>query len=220
MNTPGADTLIQSESMAQLKRQASKATLEQVLRSIPKVAPVAVDAAVVDLMAAADQYRAARFLVDEKGRRSKPGIAEARRAVALLHKALSEAQKHLANLPLNAFTELTAAYDAPMGRLKADVEQVCEATEAALKSLRAKPDKTPDHARTVLAYQVAVVFRDILKKKPSSASEKSLNVTQKRGGAAYARVLRATLNLSGITDYDPGPLITAGLRLLNDPNLP
>lgn len=214
------DALIKKEVAVLAQRVLETKTLTILVAGIPKVKPEVVSDAVEALLEAADLYKADRPILDIKGRRSKPGIAEARASVAALQKSLCAVQQHLSGLPLTAFTELTDAYDAPMGRLKADVAQVCKATETALKSLRAKPDKAPDHARNVLAYQVAVVFRDILDKKPSSASDKSLNVTNKRGGAAYARVLRATLKISGVSDYDPGPLITTGLKLLKDPELP
>lgn len=194
--------------------------LETLLKSLPKVNHQVIPDVVKALLEAADDYMASYPLIDTNGRRSKSGIADARASVAALHKALTAARKELENLPLPALSELTNAYDAPMGRLKADVAQVCTATETALKALKAQPDKAPDVARTALAHQVAVVFRDILKLKPSTTSDKSLNVTMKRGGAAYARVLRAALKAAGVNDYDPEPLIKAGLRLLNDPALP
>lgn len=136
-----------------------------------------------------------------------------------LHKSLAAVQTQLSVLPLNAFTELVDAYDAPMGRLKAEVDQVFEATEKALKTLQDKPDKPPDHARNVLAYQVAVVFDDILHIKPTSTTPRQLtqNLSTARGGAAYASVLLATLNVAGVANCDLGPLITAGLGLLKDP---
>ena len=89
-----------------------------------------------------------------------------------------------------------------------------------MDELAARPHKVADAARTILAYRVAVVSTDILKKTPSSAKAKQLKENNPRGGAAYDRVLRATLEAAGVTDYDSGPLITAGLRLLKDPDLP
>ena len=106
--------------------------------------------------------------------------------------------------------------------MRSDIEQVRQAVEKTLIDLSTRPHKVADAARNVLAYRIAVVFRDILNVKPTSTSDKQLtaNMSTARGGAAYARVLRATLKAAGVTMYDPGPLIAAGLRLLKDPNLP
>jgi hypothetical protein len=222
MNTPTADLIIQQEAKRLAARKVHIDALKVLVTVIPKVAPQMVETAVDALMEAADEYMAHFPLVDDQGRRSKPGIAEARVSVSELHKSLEAVQKKLSVLPLNAFTELTNAYDAPMGRLQADVALVCKATASALATLKAKPDKSPDHARNVLAYRVAVVFDDILKVKPASTMAKQLtrNMSTGRGGAAYARVLSATLKAAGVASCDTGPLITAGLRLLNDPDLP
>jgi len=117
---------------------------------------------------------------------------------------------------------LSQATNAPIGKMHSDIEHVRHSVDLALDQLTARRHKVADAARNVLAYQVAVVFRDILKIKPTSTSEKQLtpNLYAARGGAAYARVLRATLKAAGVADYDPGPLIAAGLRLLRDPSVP
>ena len=56
-----------------------------------------------------------------------------------------------------------------------------------------------DSARNVLAYQVAFVFSNILKVNPSSTKASQLKENKSRGGAAYDRVLRATLKVAGVT---------------------
>ena len=204
------------------KRIASAYALKTVLTSIPKVDPDIVQTATDELMNAADDYMASQPLVDPEGRRSKPNLAEARARVAALHKHLAKASEQLSDLPLDARSAIGQATNAPLGKMRTDVEQVRQAVEKALAYLAAHPHKVADAARNVLAYRVAVVFRDILKVKPTSTSDRQLtpNMSTARGGAAYARVLRATLKAAGVVNYDPGPLITAGLRLLKDPNLP
>lgn len=204
------------------KRIALADALKTVLASIPKVDPEVVQTATDELMNAADNYMTSQPLVDPKGRRSKPNLAEARASLAALYKHLAKALKQLSNLPLNARAAVGQATNAPLGKMRLDLERVRQGVENALADLAAHPNKVADAARNVLAYEVAVVFRDILKVKPPSTSDKQLtaNMTTARGGAAYARVLRATLNAAGVTMYDPGTLIKAGLDLLNDPNLP
>lgn len=204
------------------KRAASAEELKVLLTRIPKVAPDVAHAAAVVLMNAADNYTASQPIVDCKDRRSKPSLAESRSSVAALHKYLSQALEQLTALPLDARMAIGQATNAPLGKMCSDIEQVRKAVEQAMGELSNRPHKTADAARNVLAYEVAVVFRDVLKVKLSSTSEKQLtpNMSTGRGGAAYARVLRATLKVAGVTSYDPGPLIKAGLRLLEDPVLP
>lgn len=202
------------------KRIASADTLKTVLTNIPKVDPEVVQTAADELMNAADDYMASQPLVDPKGRRSKSNLAEARASVAALHKHLAKAQEQLSDLSLDARAAIGQATNAPIGKMLSDIEEVRKAIQIALKALSARPHKVADAARNILAYQVAVVFTDILKKTPSSARAEQLKEKNPRGGAAYDRVLRATLKAAGVTNYDSGPLITAGLRLLRDPDLP
>ena len=205
-----------------VKRIASIDALRKELASIPKVNPNVVQTAADELMNAAADYMASQPIVDPQGRRSKPNLAEARASVAALHKHLAKAQEQLSTLPLDARTAIGQATNAPLGKMRSDIEQVQQSVEKALAELSARPNKVPDAARYVLAYEVAVVFRDILNVMPTSTSDKQLtaNMSTARGGAAYARVLRATLKAAGVVNYDPGPLITAGLASLNDPDLP
>ncbi len=205
-----------------VKRIASTDALKKVLTSIPQIDPGMVQTAADELMNAADDYMASQPIVDPQGRRSKPNLAEARASVASLHRHLAKTLEQLSALPLDARMAIGQATNAPLGKMRSDIGQVRQGVEKALIELSARPHKIADAARNVLAYQVAVVFRDILNLKPTSTSEKQLtaNMSTARGGAAYARVLRATLQAAGVTTYDPGPLITAGLCLLKDPNLP
>jgi hypothetical protein len=204
------------------KRTESADALKALLTSISKVDPDVVPTAADALMTAADDYMASQPIVAPKGRRSKSNLAKARASVASLHKHLTKAQEQLSTLPLDARMAIGQATNAPLGKMRSDIEQVRHAVEYALIDLAAQPHKVADADRNVLAYRVAVVFRDILKVKPTSTSDKQLtaNMTTARGGAAYARVLRATLKAAGVVNYDQGPLITAGLALLKDPELP
>lgn len=241
---PGAllkDQLIRSEAARLAKRASSERSLLNLLTSIPKVDPEAVSPAIDALMDAADQYKASQPLVDPKGRRSKPSIADARTSVAALLKHLVKAQEQLSNLPLDAMSAIGQAIGVPLdemrcisvsdddaldlnfraaiGKIAANLEQARQAVERAQNELVDRPHKVADTARNMLAYQVAVVFTDILHKKPASTSERQLKGKKSRG-AAYARALRVTLKIAGVTDYDSDPVISAGLRLLKDQNLP
>ncbi|MBK7001821.1 MAG: hypothetical protein IPH35_18140 [Rhodoferax sp.] len=227
MATINAGTLLKEQLDKKAAERLSKLTpsaieLTRLLTSISKVDPAVIPPAVDALMKAADHYKASKPLVDLNAHRSKPGVAEGRDNIKNLIKDLSAVQADLLNLPLNVMSELYKTYNAPISKLKADLESISDAAVATQFSMNQLADKTVDHYRNVLAYEVAVVFQDILKMKPSSTSAKQLteNNTTTRGGGAYARVLEATLKAAGVTDCDVGPLITAGLRLLKDPKLP
>jgi hypothetical protein len=190
------------------------------LRGIRKVNEANVPKAVEALMDIAEQYQGSKPIVDEKGHRTRPQTAEARASLKALVKHLTAARKALSALPLNTLAELSHNYDASYPQVKADLQKICQASIATETTFANQPDKSVDHARNVLAIQVAVVFRDILKVKPSSSSDKANNITNRRDGAAFARVLRETLAASGVPQVDIGPLITAGIEGLNDPELP
>lgn len=219
-NTRLKEQLSKKEAEKVAKGVTSAKTLETLLTSLPKIDRTVVPTAIDALMEAADQYKSSLPLIDLKGRRSKPNIAEARASVAALQKQLIKAQEQLSNLPLDAKTAICQVTGAPIGKIRFDIEQIRLTVEKTLAELTARPNKVADAARNVLAYQVALVFRDILQIKPSSTSAKQLKEIKSRGGAAYDRVLQATLSAAGITNYDSGPLITAGLSMLKDSNLP
>lgn len=219
-NTRLREALKKKETARLGLRAADVTAIKSLLVSIPKVDPVVVSHAVDALMDAADQYKASRPLADTEGRRSTSSIAKARASVAALKKQLVKAQEQLSMLPIDAIAAIGEATGAPVGKMRSDIEQMSQAAQKALDVLTAHPHKAADAARNVLAYQVAVVFTEILKTKPSSTSEKQLKENKSRGGAAYARVLRATLKAASVVNFDPSPLITAGLRLLKDPTLP
>jgi hypothetical protein len=194
--------------------------MENLLARIPQVDRAVIPIAVSTLIDAADQYMADRPIVDKAGRRSKPGIAEARASVRALQKSLSLTEDQLDNLPLNALTAITEALKGPLGKSKAEVARLHSAVKKASASLAREENKTRDVARNVLAGQVAVVFRDILAIKPASTRDDATNVTGKQGGAAYATVLRATLVIAGVSQVKLGPLIDIGLEQLADLDLP
>ncbi len=237
------DKLIKKERDRLGERAADKQSMRNLLARIPQVDQAVIPIAVSTLMDAADQYMASQPLLDPKGRRSKTSIAEARAGLTALHKHLVKAEEQLSNLPLDAIDAIGQATDAPPDKLKCpsmsdvdsdsdwnfhvavgkighDIKQARETVKKAQDQLAKRPHKVADSARNVLAYQVAFVFSNILKVNPSSTKASQLKENKSRGGAAYDRVLRATLKVAGVTNYDSGPLIATGLRLHEDPALP
>jgi len=221
MSPPSIQNVSVAQAAAVALRASHAATLGALLSGIPKVKTGDVPAAVTALMDAADQYKASVPIVDKADRRSRPTISGARAAVKNLDKTLEDALDQLGQLPINAVTALTDAQAAPLGKLRADLTQICAITKAAFVKLNSEPDKAADHARNILACDVAAVFRDILTLSPSATRDTAIAAKKSRGGAAYARVLRATLVAAGVTqNVDIGPLIDSGRRLLADPEMP
>lgn len=198
----------------------SEKELKEVLLRIPKLDKAVIPHAITALMEAANDYKASKLLVDEKGRRSRPGVADARAAMVKLNKSLVTALDQLDQLPINARTVLISAYDAPLGKFRADLTSIRAVTDTALTNLRALPDKSPDHHRDVLAYRVAIVCRDILKLKVSSTPHTSILLKPNGSGAIYSKVLHATLGIAGLVHVDIAPVIAAGLGLLKAQELP
>lgn len=174
------------------------------------------------LIHAVEGYLASKPYSDRAGRRTMPGLRESRQALRRLLGSLEKIDRQLSNLPLKARTAVGEATNAPLGKITLPIREMLTAVPDALQSLESLPNKENDYHRAVLARQVGVVFEDILAMKPTSTRERQLtqNATGGRSGGAYARVLRATLKVAGITSYDSGPLIDAGLRLLKDKALP
>lgn len=176
--------------------------------------------AMVLLLAASGSYRDSFPIVDRNKRRSRPSISEARSGMANLTKRLAAADDAVEALNLTAKIALGATTDSSIGHFRHRLESLKVAATAAQELLAAQPDKQKDNDRIVLARNVALVFRDVLGVKPAATRDTAYQVTGKRGGAGYARVLRATLELAGWPNTDLGPVIDGGLDLLNDPELP
>lgn len=214
------DQLIKREAARISTRIKSATALKNLLAIIPSVAPASIPKAVNELMDAADEYKASQPMVDVNGRHSKPGLAVARASLLELHKTMCRAEAQYLDLPINAITEVAETRDTTLFGLKPDFANILLSIETARHLLLSEPDRPANAERNILAYRVAFVFKDILKITPTSTNAKQLKENKARGGAAYDRVLRATLKVAGVINYDSGPLITAGLRLLRDPDLP
>lgn len=199
---------------------ANTDNLRKILLTITKNDEVLTSKALNALSHAIDEFKRSRYVVDAHGRRSKPGIAESRKAVKTLHRKLREARDIIDSLPLDAVRAVIVASRAPFGAFTEAVVR-CEAIVAtATSSLMAQPGKTPDVEKRILALSVATVFEDVLKIAPAATRDTDNAITSARGGATYAKVLRATFEASGVYIRDLGPYIDAGRTLLDDPWLP
>ena len=156
-------------------------------------------------------------VVDGRGKTSRPSLSEARASVAKLAKNLAAALAAAQDLPVNAIAAVAGALDTSIGALTKDLGRMVMAADTALRALTLLPNKPSDHDRTALAFMVARVVRHQLGLNVASTRDTNINVTGKRGGAAYAQVLRSTLRLAGVRTPDLGPLIDHGKKMLEDP---
>lgn len=219
-NTHLKAVLVKKEKQRIAERTAHELTLRNLIASLPKVNPADIPQAVRELLEAAEVYKASKPLKDSNGRSNKLGIAEARSRLFELHDTMCEAESQISSLPVNALAALTEAHDSTLFGIKADLAKIIYSIETALYCLLSEPDKPKDHARHYLAREVALIMRDVLKMKVASSTSKQLKAINARGGAAYARILGATLNVAGVVGFDAGQLVATGIRLLNDPELP
>jgi hypothetical protein len=221
--TPGHAQALQREKLlawlkADEQQRAQQITaLRAVLRTVPSVTPAIVEQAATSLLEAAGNYRNSFPIVDEQGHRLRPKVAEARAATAKLRQHLVNARDSAQALPVDAISALGGATAGSLADFVKDIERQIAAADTALKALLAQPNKPRDDYRTTLALEVALVFRDILKLKPTSTRDTDLKLKPGGQGAAYARVLRRTLAVAGWPQADLGPVIDRGLVLLKDP---
>ena len=194
-------------------------SLQQLLSSYKPDDPLAVQIAMAALLTAVIEYRNSFPIVDSTGQRVRPKLASARRSTATLLKRLKKAQEEFATLPVDAVAAVARAAGEPIGALLQMVDRVVRAVESASQDLQKQPNKSGDVHLDVLALEVALIFRNIMHLKPA-ATRPTADINGKRGGAAYAHVLVATLALVGREDADLGPVIDSGLALLNDSTLP
>jgi hypothetical protein len=176
-------------------------------------------AALQRLSVVANEYRQSFFVRESNGRGSRPSVAEARREMKRVSDRVAALRTALQSLPVDAMAAFSKAANEPIGAAQARLAELADVASKATLALKARPDKSADAHRLVLAYEVAVIVRDVLKLKPASTRE-SDQITGAGKGAAYSRVLRHTLALAGVYNVDVPQLIDHGLRLLKDESLP
>ena len=194
--------------------------LDSLLATLAPSNPIGRALAYERLAAVAEQYRASFPIRDSDGRLTRPSVAAGRAALAALNKHLAAALSTFETLPLDAREALATEAEFPLGALEAALKKFAPAAKSANAALSKRPNKPTDAECACLAMEVAVVFRDILDIAPKSTRISGSNVTGKRGGGAYAQVLKATLALAGRPTADLGPIIDRGLELLANPELP
>ncbi|MGO4519242.1 hypothetical protein AB4076_01385 [Dyella sp. 2RAF44] len=151
-------------------------------------------------------------------REFEPRTASVRRDLAKITQALSSTQDLIEALPLNSRRLLARAAGLSFGELGHALVPLMEAAEIAAGKADSLPGKPHNYARDHLSKDVARIIRDVFGRE-STATRDDPASQHKQGGALYARVLRLTLKIVGITPVKIGDDIDAGRRLLNNPEL-
>lgn len=212
------------DTKAKIDRLTSE--LLRILIAIPGVDQDTAKQAFGALLGAANNYLDAQYIVDTDGWRHKPKITEERANNQNFLDSLGVALQHLDRLHpqarslLNSFNYGIKLPDSPWTSFRGRLLQLIELAEFTKKELKSQPNKVADVDRMHLALDVALVFRNILKKKPASTRDRGIHVIPSPKRASYACVLRKTLEVAGCENVDIGPLIDGGLELLRDPELP
>ena len=221
-NTRLKDKIIIEEANKLAKRNADAKILAALLASIHKVEPAVIPSAVGALMEAAEEYLKSKIIIDKDNRRSNPRLAEARASINDLHKNLTNVIDLIQNLPFDAKKSIGQLTSAPVGKMSNEIKEIIHKVNDVKIFLDSQPNKKNDGARVILGYKVAIVFQDILGIKPTTISDKhSLLKTPKSNAAkikiaAYAQVLRQTLIIAGVCNFDMTNLIIQAFALLKE----
>jgi len=191
--------------------------LESVVRQAGAgVGPAACESAVVELCEAIDQFRL-HYPYRDGMELARSSISEARAALAGLTVVFRDAADAVAKLPLSAKKAFARATGVPLGQTHQHLLALAQSASAQFLESTKVPDRDEDSARAVLAFDVARILSRTLKVKVSMTSDRNTS-GHARGGAAYCRLLRATLQAAG-TDppSELRPVMREGVSLLKDP---
>ncbi len=197
--------------------KAETRALRDTVSSVAKVARIRdVDAATSQLLEAIEQFRS-HFPHKTKRLRERSKVAETRESLRKLLDALRAASTRTRGLPFDAKARIAKQAKQPLGTLtRTLLHWEAAASETYTKMAKAK-DRPENIAPSVLARDVAMILRGTLDGKISLTSDQNTSGSS-RGGAAYCRLLRATLIASGATPpEDLMPILRDGKRLLDDP---
>lgn len=163
--------------------------------------------------AASDYILSKRYFVDPyDGKEVSVTLSEERARLTRIRDSLVKALDEAQSNPFNPFCN----------QISKDLERLVRGASRALQNENDIPNKVEDEDREYLAWQVALVFRDVLGIKAARTRDdptKNQISYLSYKAAAYAKVLRLTFGLARISGWetkDLGRDIAKGLQLLND----
>lgn len=149
---------------------------------------------------------------------ARSGISASRKEIHAIDNQHRKLLQALENLSPETISILGQAGEISVGKLRQTLGQFSASISAAKQYADAKPDKSSDEHRAVLAWSVAKALQNA--GIPVAATVPSPAITGRRRGAIYGRILHETCLAAGLGSVSLGPLIKQGVTLLNDPDLP
>lgn len=141
-------------------------------------------------------------------------VRKTRKSLVDLEKALTKALDATQKLTYIAVSLLDKTNRGSREDLAARLRQAHLAVIEARDKALGLPDKQRDGTRNILAWEIACIFVEVLKKTPTATRDVVGQDHYPRGGAVYARVLREALAMGGVELKDIGHEIDRGLLML------
>lgn len=152
-----------------------------------------------------------------KGNYKRRGaVADHREALGRLSKSLRASLAAAESLPYTSKIVFSRRIGSPLGKVTKLLDEWAFAASKEYTTAQKREDKPADDAPAVLAFDVARTLSSVLRTKLTMTSDRNTSGSS-RGGAAYCRLLRATMFAAG--DEPPSdlvPLMKQGMSLLDD----
>lgn len=172
------------------------------------------NAAYHELETAIDNFRM-HYPNVRQGRRTRGTIADQRDALSSLSAALRTSLSSVQSLPLDARAAFCRRIESPIGKVTKLLKEWSEASSAEYLKAQKSEDRPADDAPSVLAFDVARILERKLQTKATLTSDRNTNGL--RGGAAYCRLLRVTMQAAGAeAASDLLPAMRCGKKLLEN----
>lgn len=193
----------------QVPDPSARGKLESLIRQLmPRGSEDDIQAVLNELYKTIDYYRLT-FPILEDGRRKRSSLKEGRAEL----QAIADGPDH-EMMPRNLLAKKTLLQQRPIGHRKQELAKSFLAKKA-LATLAARADHEPDEYRELFAYEVALVAQNQMGLKVAMTRDDPTCDQPTAIGAAYARLLRATLKAAGAEPPDDLlPLMRVGSKLL------
>lgn len=146
-----------------------------------------------------------------------PKKKQVRTQLKELATSIESTKNALNSLSPQALMIFCNSFHAPRGLALQFIARLENAALDSCNNANKLPNRVPDTARNILAGRVAIIL-DSLGLPTAPTRDTDENITGERGGAAYARLLRATLEMAGDSlPDDPRPLLKTGLSIRDNP---
>ncbi len=213
-----------------------KAKLKEYLISID---PEKADDALKALVQIASEHKSAKLTVynEEDGRYERVKRSSVEKAMKELQPLLTNLRDKLKSIPISDMAlfnlkireihKKNIDYSLEPDEFEVStvsfinfIKEAFEATEGVIQEINNHAEYSIDTHRTVLASNVALVIKNILKKNVATTPHTNLSIGHKPTTALYSQLLNMTLKLADEPSVDMQKLMAAGIELSKDSTLP